>query len=114
LVEWGVDVNTRTDRNATPLYVASQKGFTDIVKFLIESGAIIDCPFQNGYTPLHIACGEKHLDTITLLVEHGADLNAKSRKGETPLQVARKANDSSIVQFLLKRMIQNVLPFFAH
>lgn len=64
------------------LYVAAQKGFTDIVKFLVEKGAIIDCAFQNGYTPLHIACAERHFDTVVFLLENGADINAKSRKGE--------------------------------
>jgi ankyrin repeat protein len=47
-----VDVNVATNKHATPLYVAAQRGHLSIVQLLHENGANIDCSFQNGFTPV--------------------------------------------------------------
>jgi ankyrin repeat protein len=47
-----VDVNVATNKHATPLYVAAQRGHLSIVKLLHEHGGNINCNFQNGFTPV--------------------------------------------------------------
>jgi len=43
------------------LHLAAQKGFTDIVKLLIESGADVNAKNDYGLTPLHFSAIGKWL-----------------------------------------------------
>lgn len=87
LIDQGANVNARAslimgELTATPLSVASEAGFPDIVKLLLEKGADRDyCvthpggPKGNG-TPLILALRAGHLEIAQMLVAAGADVNA--------------------------------------
>ena len=79
-----------TQTGATPLFIASQKGHSDIVNTLITSGADINRPrnvgrvvhcsslfplTQDGATPLYIASQKGHSDIVNTLIRNGADIN---------------------------------------
>ncbi|VDI21907.1 Hypothetical predicted protein, partial [Mytilus galloprovincialis] len=62
--------------DGTPLHAASEGGFINIVKLLLER-ADIDPNKENGYngvTPLHAAASHGHLDIVQLLLER-ADID---------------------------------------
>ncbi len=46
LVSKGANVNTKAERGATPIYIASQNGHEKVVRFLIECGADMECVFK--------------------------------------------------------------------
>ncbi len=73
-IESGVDVNATTAYGTTALFFACDRGYVDIVKFLLEKGADpnkVDTFY--GATPMTWAASKKHLDVIAELARNGAD-----------------------------------------
>ena len=88
-------------QGATPLLRAARAGDAPFVALLLEHGALVDLPSNQGVTPLMAAAGvefgqrvtrgrnrtdEGVLATMRLLLDAGADINARSlmdRRGDT-------------------------------
>ena len=79
-------------QGATPLLRAARAGDTPMVKLLLENGALVDLPSNQGVTPLMAAAGvefglrvtrgrnrtdEGVLSTMRALLDAGADINAR-------------------------------------
>ena len=79
-------------QGATPLLRAARAGDTPMVKLLLEKGALVDLPSNQGVTPLMAAAGvefglrvtrgrnrtdEGVISTMRALLDGGADINAK-------------------------------------
>jgi len=69
-----------------PIHVASQKGHTEVVKYLVENGVDIDSErdfptrdHDERYTPFIDAVIHDRVETVKYLVENGADINFKTR-----------------------------------
>jgi ankyrin repeat protein len=81
----------------TPLYWASEKGYTEIVKLLIERGADVNACDEFGETPLHRASYNGYLEIASILIKEKANIHAKCVKADvsgnifknTPLNYAR-------------------------
>ncbi|XP_057968813.1 potassium channel AKT1 [Malania oleifera] len=64
---YGGDITSPNQNNgATALHVAVCEGNTDIVKFLMERGAEVDKPDDNGWSPRDLADQQGHDDIKTL------------------------------------------------
>ncbi len=105
LIEAGADVNVTNSNGETPLYVASSKNQTEVVKLLLEAGADVNKGrIEDGYTPLHVA-SHGNFRVVKLLLDAGADVNVKATIGLfeeiTPVGVA-VANFQPEIAFLLK------------
>ena len=75
-----------TIHGMTPLHVASSRGHIDLAKFLIEIGADINAPDEDGETPLHRALSQKgNYAMARLLIENNADLADRAVGGNSPL-----------------------------
>ncbi|ELP85400.1 rap GTPase-activating protein, putative [Entamoeba invadens IP1] len=76
------DVNGRTF-----LYYACEKGYKNLVEFLIQKGANVNCCDENRYSPLHKALSVEKIDPaiVNLLLDHGADRALKNERMNTPL-----------------------------
>ena len=55
LLEFGADPNKTNSNGQSAIYFAVQKGRTDAVTFLVESGCQIETADSIGYTPLDFA-----------------------------------------------------------
>ena len=75
---------------ASPLHIAAAVGTVGIAKFLIDSGASVECTDRNSWTPLHFAADRGCIDLINLLVKNGANVNAVDACLSTPLMLAAK------------------------
>ena len=76
-----------------PLFVASQNGYIEIVKYLTEHGADVNKCRENGWTPLHAVSENGHLESVKLLVKNGADINKKQILIKGHLCMSPKSTD---------------------
>jgi len=107
LLAKGADVNARSTANkwerqssAEPrekwlplgslsaLEFAARQGCVDCVPVLVQAGADINAPDQDGITPLLSAMINGHYDVANILLENGANPNIADRTGRTPLYSA--------------------------
>ena len=107
LLAKGADVNARSTANkwerqnsAEPrekwlplgslsaLEFAARQGCVDCVPVLIQAGADINAPDQDGITPLLSSIINGHYDIANVLLENGANPNIADRTGRTPLYSA--------------------------
>ncbi len=85
----------------TPLHWVAQRGLTNGVACLLESGANPNATDDKGQTPLHfIAQKGVGKNQVQLLIEHGADPNARDDSGQTPLDYAKKAKRQTVATYL--------------
>jgi ankyrin repeat protein len=67
----------RPEDNKSSLHVAAEKGFVDIVKFLLNNGAEVNSiAVTDKATALILAANNDNPDLIHLLLQHGAHINA--------------------------------------
>jgi ankyrin repeat protein len=71
-------------RDWTALHYASFEGHTDVVRTLVESGAMMNIVDTIGRTPLHYACSNCNVGALSVLVELGADTSKKDKGMEHP------------------------------
>ncbi len=81
LVVDGHAVNALDEKSWSPLLTAAAAGRTDMIKFLIDKGAVVDAPLSNGYTALHIAAVHGHKGAALALMKYGAGINKKCKEG---------------------------------
>lgn len=99
LLAAGADPNKPYD-GEPPLFYASILGHTEIVKKLLEAGAIVDTPNKNGETALYAASGQWEIEIVRLLLAAGADVDRRSY-GKTPLYEACDKGLPDFVKLLL-------------
>lgn len=86
LIELGADVDVG---DPTPLVAAVMRDHVPSIKMLLEHGANIEQPGQEGFRPLPLAIAEDKYEAAKALMEAGADVNAASGdEGLTPLMIA--------------------------
>ena len=86
LINSGQSVNARHGgRGSTALNTAAVFGKTEVARWLIENGADITIPNQDGNTTLHIASFFANEELVALLLSKGASPKAKNGRGDTPL-----------------------------
>ena len=86
LIDLGADVNLG---DPSPLVAAVMRDHVPSIKVLLEHGAEIDKPGQDGFRPLPLAIAEDKYEAAKTLMEAGADVNSLSGADDlTPLMVA--------------------------
>jgi ankyrin repeat protein len=85
------------------LHLAAQYGHSEVVKLLIEAGAVVNCTMTvrdiYGVTPLHLAVQNEHLDVMDILIAAGCDVHSstepQSQGGSTEDPVAQETTETS-------------------
>eukprot|EP00210_Caulerpa_lentillifera_P005662 g5415.t1 len=88
--ETGVDLDTRQNKTgATALFLAAEKGFPEVVKILLTSGADLNQTTVQDVSPLFVASQQGHVSVVELLINNGANLaTQESVQGATALIIA--------------------------
>ncbi|KAF3228066.1 hypothetical protein TWF191_003004 [Orbilia oligospora] len=92
--------------SGTPLHVAAGYGYQEIVKEILELGAInpqnfdISLSDSRGNTALHNAVNTGLLPVVQLLVENGIDIERKNKDGKTALDLAIEFGYSPVERYL--------------
>jgi len=84
----------------TPLIAAVRAGEVNTVKELLDGGADVNEPGEQGWTALNWASGKGDLELVTLLVEKGADVFKVGRDQRTPQMIALAAGRADVVRYL--------------
>lgn len=107
LIADGADVNARGDDSTwrkTALMEAAEKGFTEVVRALIDAGAALNTTNQHGRTALMFAARYGFDNIVLALVEKGANVNLipNDEEGLSALMVASASGREGVVEILLK------------
>jgi ankyrin repeat protein len=85
-----------------PLHVAARGDNLEIVTLLLDAGADVNTPDEEGRTALHAAANNDQLEIVKLLIKRGADVKAKTKTDSfTPLHTAAAANAREVMILLL-------------
>ncbi|EUB56959.1 Tankyrase-1 [Echinococcus granulosus] len=96
------DILNLQDRfGRTPIYLATCRGHTPVVDYLLTCNADIHIPNKELKSPLYIAANFGHLNIVNALLRHGAQVNQADSHQKTPLYVATYHGRSDIVSLLL-------------
>lgn len=83
-----LQINAKNHKNKTPLHIASEKGYEESLKLLVDHGAELNMKDLNKNTPLHILCKTGNVDLIEhLLKSDKLDLKVKDKEGKMPFQI---------------------------
>ncbi|KAL7924217.1 ankyrin repeat-containing domain protein [Trichoderma austrokoningii] len=113
LLQNGADVNVKGGSYDTALQVACHVGHADIVRLLLDWGAVVN-PGDDGYVHAYVHAiiaasftkpkegYEGDIEMVQLLLDHGADINQTgSNMYGCALQAATMAENTKLVRFLL-------------
>ena len=94
LADAGVELNVRSDSDATPLHwAAAWAKDPAVIAALLEAGADPMAQNAEGKTPIHFAAADNaNPDVVVMLIEAGVDPNVQDGKGVTPLHYAAAHN----------------------
>jgi ankyrin repeat protein len=96
-LETPADINAVDEDGRAPLHEACAEGHIEIVKYLIEKGAVLNLrcdnvatgsrsvPCNYGTVPLQEAAYKGHADIVELLLKNGAEARITEREGWTLL-----------------------------
>lgn len=105
----------KVEGHFTPLFIASKKGYLEIVRELIAKNATINYIVDNysrgdnseepflGYTSLAIASYYGHIGVVHELLNRGAEINLSGEYGTIPLVAAILNNQIEIYRELIAR-----------
>ncbi len=81
-------LNEKDVRNDTAIHLASIGGHTELVRYLLDAGALIDIGDNENTTALGCVAIHGHMDIAELLIERGAAVDVADDNGNTPLRWA--------------------------
>ncbi len=87
LLERGAEVNAKVlfgNGLGTAISEAASRGFSDVVRLLVDAGGDVNLTDNNGWTPLMSA---ENPDIVRLLVSFGAEVDATDVNGWTALMI---------------------------
>lgn len=105
LLNAGADPNKRMYRPERPLMTAALKGYTPILKKLIEGGANVDFQLPDGETALVVAVKKGNLECVDALLNAGAKLTGHDYRN-TGLLALSVINGNPEIMTLIEKAVK--------
>lgn len=103
LLDAGADPDG-TGSRVRPLHAAASFGRLDVIRLLVEQGAMVDAVGPGGQTALHLASHEGQIEVVEQLLRLGANLHAVTSEDRlTPLHVAAIGGHTDVAAMLIAR-----------
>lgn len=83
--------------------------YPEIVRFLAQSGAVVDAVDLEKETPLHKACRQGQFLSVQVLAEHRADLSLADRDGKTILHHFANGDEDNFAWILHNTLDRRIL-----
>jgi ankyrin repeat protein len=87
-------------REATALHKAVEQGSLEMVRVMLEAGALVATHDSQGCTPLHVAAKRGYISIAEVLVSAGAFVHVKDKEYLCPLDYAATGGYAELVEFL--------------
>lgn len=98
-------INKQNKSGFSPLHIAADNGYDNIVKLLLDNDANPNIKDINGKDPLQLAVNSGHTNIVKMLLLKGADVHARCKFGCSPLYNAVSAGSYDIVKLLVDKRI---------
>ena len=107
LLQKEANVHAKNIHSGFSLFFASENGSTDIMKLLLDNGAIADINCQNevGYSPLIVACENRKLNAVKLLLQYNVDMYIFNQRGASALHLICEDGFNDILEILIENKI---------
>eukprot|EP00112_Aurelia_sp_Birch-Aquarium-sp1_P009817 Seg213.4 transcript_id=Seg213.4/GoldUCD/mRNA.D3Y31 product="Nuclear factor NF-kappa-B p100 subunit" protein_id=Seg213.4/GoldUCD/D3Y31 len=98
-------INAQNSHGQTPLHIATIMGQGDVVKLLLQSGAILQLQNNDGDTSIHLATKLGKIACLMTLCESATKeiLNIGNDSGEVPLHLAVKSENLQAFGLFLQK-----------
>ena len=87
----------------TPLQAATDGGFVDTARLLLENNADVHATGFNGRTSLHSAVFHDNEAMVRLVLKHKADVWLRDLDGYTPIHEAARIGNAEMATLLIQR-----------
>ncbi|KAF0988668.1 hypothetical protein HZS_1980, partial [Henneguya salminicola] len=106
LIKAGADVNAAPAPNTreTPLLIAADKGYNQVVNVLLKHKANIEFKNKKSCTALWIASNNGFLETVKILDNYGACLDTVDGRNISAVIAALRNGHFDVVQYLAKKV----------
>jgi len=101
-------VNEKIIYDETALMAASERGYINIVKLLLEYNADPNIQCDCKRTALSFAIIHNHLKIVKILLKHGSNIDQHDEVNLTPLDYACRGGQLDIVKYLVKYPEYNI------
>lgn len=98
----GAKLDDRNLAGETPIQIATEKGFTEIVSLLLESDVDAENKNSSGRTLLHRAASNGDIPMMKVMLEHVDTLNTPDADGITPLSLSVRNVDMEMIHLLME------------
>lgn len=97
-------VDLPTFDGSTPLHVACERGYDDVVQLLIDAQANINAKMNDGTTAFMLACQNGHLSIVQMLISTGkCNVSIQRLDGVTPLFLIVQNGHEQIFDYLIEK-----------
>ncbi|KAK5645048.1 hypothetical protein RI129_006348 [Pyrocoelia pectoralis] len=95
------NINYADGKQRTPLLLAAEKGYTQVVQLLLENGAYVNAKNNCNLTAICYAVMQSDEKGVKTLLDYGAHTEYRRSSGKTPLLLASSIGCLEIVKLLI-------------
>jgi ankyrin repeat protein len=103
LLDRGADINQTNRYGTSSLYIACQKGHTEVASMLLDRGAGVNKASTSGKSSLFFASRSGHKELALMLLDRGADIKQATNDGWSSLRTACFNRHTDIAAMLIER-----------